>query len=550
MCLHVPFHVKKRYTLVRELGIGAYGCVALAYDEESERQVAIKKVSHFFDQEVLARRTLREVASLSHLVECPNIVQILDFDVTFIELNEVYFILKACDADLSQIIRSEQELTEAHIRFFMVQLLRGVHSMHTAHIIHRDLKPGNLLVNTDCRLYVCDFGMSRAFESGDYDYLSQLSRVGADTLSSPISTPDGQTQDPFAMGTINIDAHRRDSPLTDTSDRAAFMQFFYSGGLENGNERDSRPVTKPCHIQFPGGPLTDYVATRWYRAPEALLRFKEGYTPAMDMWSVGCILAELLGRRPLFPGSDYMDQLSRINSVLGGPSESLLGQVGSTRVRHHVESLPPCAGKEWSELYPEAPEPALDLLGRLIQWDPEKRMTAGEALAHPWLKRYWQGSLSTHVPTPFRHFSDVEMVHTPDEFKWAFEHQSDQVKALWTAERQADAHQDDSSSTALPPSKRAAASGWSHSSPQSAGAMTMDSSASSSSELDSMHEHTLTEPFHDNQSCMSMSPATTKPSAHERSAHPSETFCEQKIQRTEPSGFSLLNRARAFMNWN
>jgi len=368
MCLDIPFHVQKRYTLVRGLGIGSYGCVALAYDEQSGRQVAIKKVSHFFDQEVLTRRTLREVASLSHLVDCPNIIQILDFDVSFIELNEVYFILQACDADLSQIIRSEQELTESHIRFFMVQLLRGVHSMHSSHIIHRDLKPGNLLVKTDCRLFICDFGMSRAFESQDPDYIQHLSRMGDGSI---VTTPDGSAQDPFSMGTINVDGDRRDTPLTDTSDQTAFLQFLYSGGADVCHEEKSRSISKASQIQFPGAPLTDYVATRWYRAPEVMLRCKGGYTPAMDMWSIGCILAELLGRCPIFPGSNYMDQLSRINKVLGAPSESLLNQIGSTRARHHVESLPQCEGVPWLKLYPEAPEMALDLLDRLLQWDPK-----------------------------------------------------------------------------------------------------------------------------------------------------------------------------------
>ncbi|CCU98597.1 unnamed protein product [Malassezia sympodialis ATCC 42132] len=442
---------------------------------------------------------------------CPNVVQILDFDVSFIELNEVYFIFKACDADLSQIIRSDQELTESHIRFFMVQLLRGVHSMHSAHIIHRDLKPGNLLVNTDCRLFICDFGMSRAFESQNSDYLRQhLSLGDNDTNGSIVSTPDDSSQDHFAMNVIDVEADRRDTPHTDKSDQAAFMRFFYSGGADAGSEEKPLPLSKPSQIHFPGAPLTNYVATRWYRAPEVMLRNKGGYTPAMDMWSVGCILAELLGRRPIFPGSDYMDQLSRINKVLGGPSESLLDQMGSAHARHHIESLPHCEGVQWSKLYPGSPEMALDLLNRLLQWDPEKRITAGEALAHPWFKRYWQGSTSTQLPSPFRRFAQVEMIHTPAEFKLAFENQSDTIKDLWMS-NPSNFHLETTSSAHFPSPKRPPAVNWQHSSPQSAGTMILDSSTPSSSGPDSVHQDILNGQLHDDEpdKCLSANEPTT-----------------------------------------
>ena len=69
-CFQMPFRVKKRYTLVRELGIGSYGCVALAYDSETDRHVAIKKMTRFFGKDVLTRRVLREVVCLRHLLDC------------------------------------------------------------------------------------------------------------------------------------------------------------------------------------------------------------------------------------------------------------------------------------------------------------------------------------------------------------------------------------------------------------------------------------------------------------------------------------------------
>ncbi len=67
------------------------------------------------------------------------------------------------EADLHQIIRSEQPLTDAHYQYFIFQVLRGLKFIHSAHVVHRDLKPGNLLVNADCELKICDFGLARGF---------------------------------------------------------------------------------------------------------------------------------------------------------------------------------------------------------------------------------------------------------------------------------------------------------------------------------------------------------------------------------------------------
>ena len=83
--------------------------------------------------------------------------------------------------------------------------------------------------------------------------------------------------------------------------------------------------------------MTEYVVTRWYRAPELLLN-SECYTPAIDMWSVGCIIAEMLGRRPLFAGKDYMDQLRLIVRALGMPSEDDMEFVEHDRARDYIRA--------------------------------------------------------------------------------------------------------------------------------------------------------------------------------------------------------------------
>ncbi|XP_013145968.1 PREDICTED: mitogen-activated protein kinase 1-like [Papilio polytes] len=96
-------------------------------------------------------------------------------------------------------------------------------------------------------------------------------------------------------------------------------------------------VADPDHDHT--GFLTEYVATRWYRAPEIMLNSK-GYTKSIDIWSVGCILAEMLSNRPIFPGKHYLDQLNHILGVLGSPSQEDLDCIINEKARGYMESLP------------------------------------------------------------------------------------------------------------------------------------------------------------------------------------------------------------------
>jgi len=141
----------------------------------------------------------------------------------------------------------------------------------------------------------------------------------------------------------------------------------------------------------PGGSgpiLTDYVATRWYRAPEILLGSTK-YTFGVDMWSAGCILAELLSGRPAFPGSSTLNQLDRIMEVTGYPSAADLAAVASPFAATMLESLPPPpAARPLRELFPGAPPEALDLMRRLLHFSPSMRLTAEEALRHPYVSQF------------------------------------------------------------------------------------------------------------------------------------------------------------------
>mmetsp|Transcript_29445 Transcript_29445/g.68259 ORF Transcript_29445/g.68259 Transcript_29445/m.68259 type:complete len:369 (+) Transcript_29445:48-1154(+) len=129
--------------------------------------------------------------------------------------------------------------------------------------------------------------------------------------------------------------------------------------------------------------MTCYVVTRWYRAPELLLGTKN-YTKSIDMWSVGCILAELLGRKALFPGKDYVDMLKLIVNVLGNPDKSDLHFASEKAVRF-LATLPRRQKQAWDKLYPKASPEALDLLSKMLEFDPSKRIDATAALAHPYM---------------------------------------------------------------------------------------------------------------------------------------------------------------------
>ena len=235
------FTVDKKYSMIRTIGSGAYGTVISAKDFQHGTNVAIKMIPRAFHDEIDAKRILREIKLLKHFRH-ENIISILDMMPPLArhveDFNDVYIVTDLMETDLHRIIYSKQSLSIDHVQYFLYQVLRALKYMHSANVLHRDLKPSNLLVNSNCDLKVCDFGLAR-----------------------------GITED-------------------------------HDVDLENGNSGSML--------------LTEYVVTRWYRAPEIMLACHE-YSKPSDIWSVGCIFAELLGRKPFFPGDDYIDQVSQID---------------------------------------------------------------------------------------------------------------------------------------------------------------------------------------------------------------------------------------------
>lgn len=324
----VPTHYKPTDT--QPLGSGAYAVVAGAKDQRDGRAVAIKRISDVFLKDpVPAKRTLREILLLRHLKH-ENIIDIVDM---WEHSNDIYIAEVLMEADLHQIIRSGQALSDDHFQFFVWQLLKALKYMHSANVIHRDLKPSNLLVNSNCDLKVCDFGLARAVDSTE--------------------------------------------------------------AME----------------------LTTYVVTRWYRAPELMMA--DAYSASVDIWSAGCIMAELVKRRALFPGKNTLNQLELITGVMGSMTQEDISKFGKPdpKAVKLVLKMPHRVKKPWTEVLPDANPLCLDLLSKMLVYDPNARITAAEALEHPYLKELHNPDEDDTAPDPFDFDFEHETNLTVDDVK-------------------------------------------------------------------------------------------------------------------------------------
>jgi len=137
--------------------------------------------------------------------------------------------------------------------------------------------------------------------------------------------------------------------------------------------------------------LTMYVSTRWYRAPELMLSIID-YSSGVDVWAVGCIFAEMMLRRQLFPGSNYVHQMNLIVQLLGSPSEHLLKRCNSNQIRHFLRSLGKFTPIDLNVLFPMVSKEGLELLKNILVIDPEVRISVEKALQHPFLAKYLNGT--------------------------------------------------------------------------------------------------------------------------------------------------------------
>uniref|UniRef100_A0A8D9AF64 Mitogen-activated protein kinase n=1 Tax=Cacopsylla melanoneura TaxID=428564 RepID=A0A8D9AF64_9HEMI len=294
----------------RPIGYGAFGVVWAVTDPRDGRRVALKKLPNVFQSLVSSKRVFRELKMLCFFKH-DNVLSALDIlqppHLDFFQ--EIYVITELLQSDLHKIIVSPQHLTSDHIKVFLYQILRGLKYLHSARILHRDIKPGNLLVNSNCILKICDFGLARVEE------------------------PD------------------------------------------------------------PNKAMTQEVVTQYYRAPEILMGARH-YSAAVDVWSVGCIFAELLGRRILFQAQSPVQQLGLITDLLGTPTPEEMRHACDGAKCHMLRQTR--KSQSLSSLYSlssQATGEAVHLLVQMLYFDPTKRISVNSALCHPYLD---EGRLRFH----------------------------------------------------------------------------------------------------------------------------------------------------------
>ena len=183
------------------------------------------------------------------------------------------------------------------------------------------------------------------------------------------------------------------------------LKFIHSGELIH---RDLKPsnilLNSECHAKLAdfglarsvafneeeGVPpvLTEYVATRWYRAPEILLGSVK-YTKEVDMWSVGCILGELIIGKAIFPGTSTMNQIERVLEIIGKPSQADIDAIESSLASNIINNITITTKKKGFEaFFPNATEVEIDFLKKTLVFNPRLRMSAEASLKHPYVREF------------------------------------------------------------------------------------------------------------------------------------------------------------------
>ncbi len=228
-------------------------------------------------------------------------------------------------------------------------MLKALKYLHSAGVISRDIKPSNILLNSDCSVKLCDFGLARSLV--------------------PSSNRDGNVL------------------------------------------------------------MTDYTATRWYRAPEILLG-SPSYGFPVDLFAVGCVLGELLQGKPLFAGSSTLNQVEKLLELLGSPDERDIQAINSPYAKTILETIK-IGGPVNADKTPlqhltnklrmkicDAPAEGVDLLAHLLLFNPLKRISAENALRHPFLKQFHDSREESVYPEPpIRIALDDNVKLTVDDYR-------------------------------------------------------------------------------------------------------------------------------------
>jgi mitogen-activated protein kinase 15 len=255
---------------------------------------------------------------------------------------DIYLVFEYMETDLHAVLRANI-LEDIHKRYIMYQLFRALKYLHSAELLHRDVKV--LLLSSVCTVRICIARVVRLWLSSRPVYQRCTSCHDASNHL------DGARDSAAICLHSAVTPQRALQPsnlLLNSECLLKLADFGLARSLA-----DCKADGGKHHAQ-----LTDYVATRWYRAPEILLGSHE-YTFGVDMWSCGCILGELLTGRPIFPGKSTMNQLDLIFNVTGVPTREEAARIGSpycTQMIDMTRALSPCSGAPALAL-PQVPAP-------------------------------------------------------------------------------------------------------------------------------------------------------------------------------------------------
>ena len=401
-----------RYDPIKILGSGSYGKVVEAIDKTTNKKVAIKKINELFVDLIDTKRVLREI-TLLRFMKNPFIVELLDimYDINNENFDCIYLIFECLPSDLKKLIKSSNYLTLDDVRKYVYHILCGLKYIHSCAVLHRDLKPGNILLDHNYQIKICDFGLARCVNKDDDDEIVE-------------NVPEEKKIDQSKLDKHSEFLNKYTSSTTERKSKGEIKEEIHPNEEGNLTSKTTKnkipPKLKFLKNQKKEQVLSVHVVSRWYRAPELIL-IETNYTGSIDVWSVGCIFAELMmmmkenaptfmDRSPLFPGkscfplsppgknkvkvnefgfpNEKADQLNVIFDVIGSPDEESMGFVTDPNAVLYLRSL---SQKKKNKInfktkFPGSSDESLDLLQKMLIFDPHKRITVNECLEHPFFK--------------------------------------------------------------------------------------------------------------------------------------------------------------------